>query len=160
MFKQERGKGQLVAMCCPIARGHEDSSHRDIFVVAQVLCESRRVPGSPCFQVATLAVEQFARVMLTAELLGGPHVLPRADVQKLAAARPRHDVPSQRDREEPPLRPESGGDRGTPARQELAPLLEETTRGDRPHLEGDVHVWIQRHSLCLGNQTKNEVRRL
>jgi len=28
-------------------------------------------------------VEQFAKVMLTAELLGGPHLLPRAEVQKL-----------------------------------------------------------------------------
>jgi L-fuculose-phosphate aldolase len=34
-------------------------------------------------------VEQFARVMLTAELLGGPHLLPRAEVQKLAASRAR-----------------------------------------------------------------------
>jgi L-fuculose-phosphate aldolase len=33
-------------------------------------------------------VEQFARVMVTAELLGGPHLLPRAEVQKLVAARP------------------------------------------------------------------------
>jgi L-fuculose-phosphate aldolase len=35
-------------------------------------------------------VEQFARVMLTAEALGGPHLLPRAEVQKLIAARPRY----------------------------------------------------------------------
>jgi len=31
-------------------------------------------------------VEQFARVMLIAELLGGAHLLPRAEVQKLVAA--------------------------------------------------------------------------
>jgi L-fuculose-phosphate aldolase len=37
-------------------------------------------------------VEQFARVMLTAELLGGPHLLPRAEVLKLAASRPRCGV--------------------------------------------------------------------
>jgi hypothetical protein len=30
-------------------------------------------------------VEQFAKVMLTAELLGGAHLLPRAEVQKLVA---------------------------------------------------------------------------
>jgi L-fuculose-phosphate aldolase len=35
-------------------------------------------------------VEQFARVMLTAEALGGPHLLPRLEVQKLIAARPRY----------------------------------------------------------------------
>ena len=34
-------------------------------------------------------VEQFAKVMLTAELLGGPHLLPRAEVQKLVAAKRR-----------------------------------------------------------------------
>lgn len=32
-------------------------------------------------------VEQFARILLTAESLGGPHVLSRADVQKLIAGR-------------------------------------------------------------------------
>jgi L-fuculose-phosphate aldolase len=37
-------------------------------------------------------VEQFARVMLTAELLGGPHLLERADVQKLIAANPRQQT--------------------------------------------------------------------
>jgi L-fuculose-phosphate aldolase len=78
-------------------------------------------------------VEQFSRVMCTAELLGGPHVLPRAEVQKLAAASHRHCVSCQRDRVEPPLRPESPGDGITPARSELAPLLEETVAGDRPH---------------------------
>src|SRR5258707_5275022 len=78
-------------------------------------------------------VEQFSRVMCTAELLGGPHVLPRAEVQKLAAASQRHCVSCQRDRVEPPLRPESPGDEVTPARSELAPLLEETVAGDRPH---------------------------
>jgi L-fuculose-phosphate aldolase len=35
-------------------------------------------------------VEQFARVMLTAELLGGAHLLPRAEVQKLINGRPRY----------------------------------------------------------------------
>ncbi len=32
-------------------------------------------------------VEQFARVMLTAEILGGPHLLSKAEVEKLTAAR-------------------------------------------------------------------------
>ena len=34
-------------------------------------------------------VEQFARVILTAELLGGPHLLPREEVHKLIAAKAR-----------------------------------------------------------------------
>ena len=42
-------------------------------------------------------VEQFARVMLTAELLGGPHLLQRADVQKLIAAGPRHKTSRPRE---------------------------------------------------------------
>jgi L-fuculose-phosphate aldolase len=34
-------------------------------------------------------VEQFARIMLTAQALGGPHLLPRAEMQKLIPARAR-----------------------------------------------------------------------
>ena len=37
-------------------------------------------------------VEQFARILLTAHLLGGPHVLSSLNVQKLVAARPRYGV--------------------------------------------------------------------
>jgi L-fuculose-phosphate aldolase len=40
-------------------------------------------------------VEQFARILLTAECLGGPHLLSRADVQKLIAARPPSRVSSR-----------------------------------------------------------------
>jgi L-fuculose-phosphate aldolase len=40
-------------------------------------------------------VEQCARVMLNAELLGGPHLLPRAEVQKLIAGRLPRDVCAQ-----------------------------------------------------------------
>jgi L-fuculose-phosphate aldolase len=40
-------------------------------------------------------VEQFARILLTAESLGGPQLLPRAEVQKLTAARPRYGVSSE-----------------------------------------------------------------
>jgi L-fuculose-phosphate aldolase len=39
-------------------------------------------------------VEHFARVMLIAELLGGPRLLPRAEVEKLIDARPRYGVSS------------------------------------------------------------------
>jgi L-fuculose-phosphate aldolase len=75
-------------------------------------------------------VEQFARVMFTAELLGGPHVLPCAEVQKLVAASPRHAVSCQRDKVETPMRSGFAGDRVTPARLELAPLHEETIPRD------------------------------
>jgi L-fuculose-phosphate aldolase len=39
-------------------------------------------------------VEQFARILLVAESLGGPHILPDAEVQKLNAARARCGVSS------------------------------------------------------------------
>jgi L-fuculose-phosphate aldolase len=48
-------------------------------------------------------VEQFARVMLTAELLGGPHLLPRTEVLKLVAARPRYGVAVRRENLELPV---------------------------------------------------------
>jgi L-fuculose-phosphate aldolase len=48
-------------------------------------------------------VEHFARVMLTAELLGGPHLLPRAEVQKLINASPRRRVSGPGDALELPL---------------------------------------------------------
>jgi L-fuculose-phosphate aldolase len=39
-------------------------------------------------------VEQFARILLVAESLGGPHILPDAEVQKLIAARARYGISS------------------------------------------------------------------
>jgi len=39
-------------------------------------------------------VEHFARILLTAQSLGGPHLLPHAEVQKLIAARSRYGVSS------------------------------------------------------------------
>jgi L-fuculose-phosphate aldolase len=61
-------------------------------------------------------VEQFARVMLTAELLGGPHLLARAEVQKLVAARPRYGIPVRRESVELPVTVERTDDRvGQPA---------------------------------------------
>jgi L-fuculose-phosphate aldolase len=42
----------------------------------------------------TETVEQFARITLVAELLGGPRLLPRQEIQKLFDARPRYGVQS------------------------------------------------------------------
>ena len=69
-------------------------------------------------------VEQFAKVMLTAELLGGPHLLPRAEVQKLVAVR-RRGV-SARPAESSPLprTSEDVRDRLTTLRPELEPVAE------------------------------------
>jgi L-fuculose-phosphate aldolase len=61
-------------------------------------------------------VEQFARIMLIAESLGGPHLLSKAQVQKLIAARSRYGV-SCRDHAELPLTSEA---RITLTRQGLA----------------------------------------
>jgi len=63
-------------------------------------------------------VEQFARILLVAEALGGPHILPDAEVQKLIAARPRYRASSPQNSVKLPLTSESledGVDR-SPAR--------------------------------------------
>jgi L-fuculose-phosphate aldolase len=67
-------------------------------------------------------VEQFARVMLTAELLGGAHLLPRADVQKLIAASPRHQTSCPRESFVLPLTVVSARDRLAQARPRLEPV--------------------------------------
>ncbi len=67
-------------------------------------------------------VEQFAKVMLTAELLGGPHLLQRADVQKLFAANPRHTTSSSRESFVLPVTREFGRDRLAQARPGLEPV--------------------------------------
>lgn len=52
-------------------------------------------------------VEHFARILLTAEALGGPHLLPPAEVQKLTSARTRNRVSSRECRVELRLTSES-----------------------------------------------------
>lgn len=56
-------------------------------------------------------VEQFAKILLIAESLGGPHLLPHAEVRKLIAARSRYGVSSPEDVGELPLTSESLEDR-------------------------------------------------
>ena len=60
-------------------------------------------------------VERYARVLLTAETLGGPHLLPRAEVHKLIAARSRYGVLGREIGVELPLTSESAQDGITPA---------------------------------------------
>ena len=76
-------------------------------------------------------VEQFARILLTAESLGGPHLLPRAEVQKLIAARSRYGVSCPGGNIELPLTSESSGDSVMLSRPELESFLEEVLRRDR-----------------------------
>ena len=52
-------------------------------------------------------VEQFARVLLTAELLGGPHLLSQSDVEKLVAGSGRCGVSCRTAELELPLTPQS-----------------------------------------------------
>jgi L-fuculose-phosphate aldolase len=73
-------------------------------------------------------VEQFARVLLTAESLGGPHLLPRAEVRKLIAARPRYGILSTAGGFELLKTAESAGDRVPLTQREF---IEETIRVDR-----------------------------
>lgn len=76
-------------------------------------------------------VEQFARVMLAAESLGGPHLLPKAEVQKLIAARSRYGVSCPGGSSELPLTAEAAENRITLTRQELETFVEEAIRKDR-----------------------------
>ena len=69
-------------------------------------------------------VEHFARVMLTAEALGGPHLLPRTEVQKLVAARPRYRASCPGGALELPVTAESAADRLPPARQGVKSTIE------------------------------------
>jgi len=73
-------------------------------------------------------VEQFARVLLTAESLGGPHLLSRAEVRKLIAARPRYGVSSTAGGFELLKTAESAGGRVKLAHREF---LEEAVHADR-----------------------------
>lgn len=73
-------------------------------------------------------VEQFARVMLTAESLGGPHLLPRTEVQKLIAARPRYGIGCRGGDLELPLTADSSGEHGALPGPEL---VAESVRTDR-----------------------------
>jgi len=66
-------------------------------------------------------VEQFARVMVTAKLLGGPHLLPRAEVQKLVAARHRGGTRRPSESFVLPVPAESARDRLALARSALEP---------------------------------------
>ncbi|MFB3778771.1 MAG: class II aldolase/adducin family protein [Bryobacteraceae bacterium] len=77
-------------------------------------------------------VEHFARITLVAELLGGPTVLPRGEVQKLVDARQRYGVNS-RPAGEPgcPLSAEDAavcGDRIEVTRSELIELVEQALK--------------------------------
>jgi len=76
-------------------------------------------------------VEHFARVMLTAESVGGPRLLPRVEVQKLIAARSRYGVSCPSDTSGLPIAAESRQDVVTLTRHELESFLEETVAKDR-----------------------------
>jgi len=71
-------------------------------------------------------VEKFARVLLTAESLGGPRLLARVQVQKLIAARSRYGVLGREESAELPLTAESVDDSVTLKRQELESFLAES----------------------------------
>jgi L-fuculose-phosphate aldolase len=76
-------------------------------------------------------VEQFARILLASESLGGPRLLPRAEVQKLIASRSRYGVSCPADSAALPIAAESRDDMVTLTRHELESFLEETLARDR-----------------------------
>jgi L-fuculose-phosphate aldolase len=88
-----------------------------------------------CGQDLTIAyqrletVEQFAKILLTAESLGGPHLLPYAEVQKLIAARSRSRASSLEGTADLPLTAESREDRSD---GDSSPFLEALPRDHTP----------------------------
>jgi L-fuculose-phosphate aldolase len=77
-------------------------------------------------------VEHFARISLVAELLGGPKVLPREEVQKLMAARSRYGVQAPCGQQSTgPITAEDapqGRERLVVNREELAAIVDELIR--------------------------------
>ncbi len=76
-------------------------------------------------------VEHFARISLVAELLGGPKVLPRIEVQKLLESRERYGIKSRTSGEPgcPVSAEEAGGcERFEVTREELIGLVDEVLR--------------------------------
>jgi len=75
-------------------------------------------------------VEHFARICLVAELLGGPKVLPRLEVEKLFESRGRYGVPSRAGIEPgcPVPAEEADGERFEVTRAELVALVDEALR--------------------------------
>lgn len=73
-------------------------------------------------------VEQFARILLIAHSLGGPHLLSAVNIQKLIAARPHHGVWGPARCVEPSLRSKSAEGRVI-AKHEVRGSLDETLIG-------------------------------
>lgn len=78
-------------------------------------------------------VEHFARISLVAELVGGPRVLPRQEVEKLLEARRRYGVQVRAGGEPgcPLAAEEAGVERFVFTRAELIALVSEALRGGR-----------------------------
>ena len=77
-------------------------------------------------------VEQFARILLTAESLGGPNLLTRAEVQKLIAARSRYGVSCPQGSIELPLTSEPSENQISLTRQGRDPMIKGALRRNRP----------------------------
>lgn len=77
-------------------------------------------------------VEHFAQVLWTADTLGGPHLLPRAEVRKLIGSRSRSATSAPRP-ENMPRTSESSGERITLTMNELESLLVAAVQRHRAH---------------------------
>jgi L-fuculose-phosphate aldolase len=86
-------------------------------------------------------VEQFAKILLTAVSLGGPRLLPHAEVQKLIAARSRYGVSSLEGTADLQLSSETLEDQ---ARQEAKPQPLLGGPGARPHADKETprHTYV------------------
>ena len=94
-------------------------------------------------------VEHFARITLVAELLGGPKVLPKGEVQKLVDARARYGVKVRSAGEAAcPVSAEDvggGAERFEVTREELIELVEQALRARAPRSIVSVEVEWAKH---------------
>ena len=78
-------------------------------------------------------VEHFAHVLWTAETLGGPRLLPRAEVRKLIALQSPHAIESAPEAAKMPRTSESSGERITLTMNELESIISAAVHRHRPH---------------------------
>jgi L-fuculose-phosphate aldolase len=76
-------------------------------------------------------VEHFAQVLWTAETIGKPRLLARAEVEKLIAARPRHGISCAAGAADVPLSAETSRERIVLTRKELESLVVAAVQKDR-----------------------------
>jgi L-fuculose-phosphate aldolase len=144
------GTGELCSSLEPLV-----SKHDAILLQNHGVVTSGKDLATAYYHMET--VEQLARVLLTAELLGGPRLLARVQVQKLIAARPRYGVLNRDQSSELPLTAESLDASVTLKRQELKSFLEESLRKYRLRASRNG-AYMSKEAVPIRNQIETDGR--